>query len=92
MIRSLKDVVTKQRRYLEETLGVILSDLACRLAPNMDDRQRLETILRDDCDKLKDCKYLYVLDDIGIQITGNRTFVWHIQDALISGGQSFRLK
>ncbi len=73
MTRLLKDVVASQRRYLEDTLGVILSDLAYRLALNMDNRQQLEAILRDSCDKLADCKYLYVLDDVGMQITANMT-------------------
>ncbi len=73
MARSLKDIVTKQRRHLEETLSVILSDLANRLASDINDRQQLEATLKDSCNNLKDCKYLYVLNDEGKQITANMT-------------------
>ncbi len=73
MSATLKDRVAKQRRQLEQTLAAPLSELAARLVPDMGDRQQLEATLKNNCGTLKDCKYMYVLDDKGIQITANMT-------------------
>lgn len=71
MSQQLKAVVNEQRKLLGSTLGEVLSRLAARLAPVIQDRQQLEMILMESCSDLTNCKYLYVLDANGIQLTAN---------------------
>lgn len=73
MSGPLKDAVTLQRQRLEQQLGERLKQLTQQLAPIMDDREKLEELLSRSCKQLADCKYLYVLDADGIQITANIT-------------------
>jgi hypothetical protein len=73
MTQPLKTAVDKQRQYLESSLGSVLSSLAQKLAPVIDDRKELEKILLASCSGLSDCKYLYVLDADGVQLTANIT-------------------
>lgn len=73
MTQPLQAAVNKQRQYLETTLGPVMSSLAQQLAPVIKDRDELERILQESCSDLVDCKYLYVLDEAGVQITANIT-------------------
>jgi len=65
----LKDTVTKQRSRLKRQLNEPLSQLAEQLAHVMDSRESLEGLLVSSCEFLADCKYLYVLDADGVQLT-----------------------
>lgn len=71
MSDSLKKAVKKQRQALKKILAESLGHLASRLASNLADRQKMEAILADSCTQLQDCKYIYVLDEEGVQITAN---------------------
>lgn len=71
MSDPLKQAVKKQRQQLKKSLHHTLEKLAERLAPDIEDRQKLEATLADSCNGLQDCKYIYVLDDEGVQITSN---------------------
>jgi hypothetical protein len=73
MTQTLKAAVNKQRQHLEATLGLVLTRLAQELAPVIKDRSKLENILQQSCSDLSDCKYLYILDADGVQITSNIT-------------------
>jgi hypothetical protein len=73
MSGPLKHAVTLQRQRLEQQLGERLQHLSERLAPIIDSREKLEALLMNSCQQLADCKYLYVLDTHGIQITASIT-------------------
>ena len=71
MSESLKDTVTRQRRRLEKQLNKPLSLLANQLATVMHSRESLESLLEQSRKQLSDCKYLYVLNADGVQVTAN---------------------
>jgi len=69
MSDSLKHAIAQQKRRLERQLSEPLRHLADQLAPVIDNRKSLEAILSQSCEQLSDCKYLYVLDADGVQLT-----------------------
>jgi hypothetical protein len=69
MSERLKETVTQQKKRLKEKLNEPLSKLAEQLAPVMTNRESLENILSQSCERLIDCKYIYVLDAAGVQLT-----------------------
>ena len=73
MCQSLKNVVAHQRNELSKELTHSLGILAEQLATMMDSRASLEALLCGSCERLNNCKYMYVLDENGIQITANIT-------------------
>ncbi len=66
---TLQKTVSKQRKMLTELLFDSMSELASNSADKMDNRQALEALLTDEMSKAKYCKYLWVVDKAGIQIT-----------------------
>jgi hypothetical protein len=70
---SLKAAVEQQRTVLTQIIGNSLSEIAMKLAKNMHDRQALERILFESCDIFIHCKYLYVMNADGVQITSTMT-------------------
>jgi hypothetical protein len=73
MDRELQRQVTQQRSMINETLRPRTAKLAIRCRPLLDDREALERILQEAMPSLPYCKYLYVLDAQGRQITSNIT-------------------
>ncbi len=65
----LQKTIAEQRKILVELLKQPLSDLARILAPDINNRQKLEAHLRDAFHRFKYCKYLYVMNASGVQIT-----------------------
>lgn len=68
---ELQRQVTQQRSIINETLRPQTAKLAIRCRPLLGDRESLERILREAMVSLPFCKYLYVLDAEGHQITSN---------------------
>jgi len=68
---ELQRQVTQQRTTVNETLRPQTVKLAIRCRPLLGDRQALERVLHKTMLSLPYCKYLYVLDANGCQITSN---------------------
>ena len=68
---ELQRQVTQQRSIINETLRPQTAKLAIRYRPLLGDRESLERVLREAMASLPFCKYLYVLDAEGHQITSN---------------------
>ena len=73
MDRELQRQVTQQRNLINETLRPRTAKLALRCRPLLDDREALERVLQETMPSLPYCKYLYVLNAEGRQITSNIT-------------------
>lgn len=65
----LQETIAEQRKILVDLLKSPLSELAQSLAPYMDNQAQLETQLREAFPKFQYCKYLYVMNAEGVQIT-----------------------
>ncbi len=65
----LQETIAEQRRILVNLLKYPLSELAQILSEDMDQPQKLEAHLQNTFPNYKYCKYLYVMDANGIQIT-----------------------
>ena len=65
----LQETIAEQRKILVELLKNPLSELTQILAGDMTQPQKLEAHLQDAFPKFKYCKYLYVMDAEGVQIT-----------------------
>ena len=61
--------VKEQRKHLSKLIGGLLSDLATDLVPYMDKPERLNDFLTLAKKSLPYCKYIYVLDKNGIQVS-----------------------
>ena len=70
---NLKETIHLQREMLIGLLGEAMHDLALRCAEIIDVRLSLETLLTNALPKFSYCKYLYVLNANGVQITDNIT-------------------
>ena len=70
---KLQKTVKKQRQALKELLFASMSKLATACAENMNNRQALENILSDEMSTADYCKYLWVLDKTGRQLTDDAT-------------------
>ena len=70
---ELQRQVAQQRTLLNETLRPQTVKLAIRCRPLLGDRDALERVLEEAMRTLPYCKYLYVLDAEGRQITSNIT-------------------
>ena len=68
---ELQRQVTQQRTIINETLRPQTAKLALRCRPLLGDRESLERVLREAMVSLLFCKYIYVLDAEGHQITSN---------------------
>jgi len=68
---KLQKVVKKQRHILKELLFDSMSELSTACAEKMHDRQALEDILSSEMSNADYCKYLWVLDKTGRQLTDN---------------------
>ena len=73
MKTALQQIINKQRKVLVELLKQPLAKLAQVISPDMQDSVKLETHLRDAFPVFQHCKYLYVMDAQGIQITSTIT-------------------
>ena len=73
MKTALKQTINKQRKVLVELLKQPLSELALILSPDIQCPEKLEKHLRDAFPVFQHCKYLYVMDQQGIQITNTIT-------------------
>jgi len=73
MDSELQRQVTQQRTVINETLRPQTAKLAIRCRPLLGDREALERVLQEAMPSLPYCKYLYVLDAEGRQITSNIT-------------------
>lgn len=80
MSSSLQESIRQQREVLTGLLSEALHELALRCASVIDDRMLLEALLTDALPKLSFCKYLYVLDADGVQLTDNITQQGHDPD------------
>lgn len=89
MSLQLKQAVNQQRQQLEETLAPVLLPYARQLAECIQDRAALEDILETAFKELRYCKYLYVLDKDGIQITSNISAIGK-DDSQLTRDRSFR--
>lgn len=70
---QLQKTVKKQRQALKELLAESMAEVARACATRMDDRPALENILADEMLKAEYCKYLWVLDKTGRQVTESIT-------------------
>ena len=65
----LQETIAKQRKNLVDLLQQPLSELCQALTPHINDTKELESLLREAFPKFKFCKYLYIMNEHGIQIT-----------------------
>ena len=70
---TLQKAVSKQREMLATLLFESMSELAKACAGNMDNRQALEVLLSAEMRKAEYCKYLWVVDKTGRQLTEDAT-------------------
>ncbi len=70
---TLQKTVSKQREMLTALLSESMSELAKACADIMDNRQALEALLTGEMEKAEFCKYLWVVDKAGRQITEDVT-------------------
>ena len=68
---TIGESVKRQRKLLQDLLSVALSRLVRNIPRAMSDKEALENYLLDSCKDLPYCKYLFVLDKNGTQITAN---------------------
>ena len=68
---TIGESVKRQRELLNDLLSVALSRLVSNIPLSMSDKEGLEDYLLDSCKDLPYCKYLFVLDKEGKQITAN---------------------
>jgi len=68
---TLQKTVKKQRQSLKELLFESMTEVANACAKQIDNRQALEEILTDEMSRAEYCKYLWVLDKNGLQLTNN---------------------
>jgi hypothetical protein len=68
---TLQKTVKRQRQALKDLLFESMSEVANACAKVIDDRQALETILTNEMNRAEYCKYLWVLDKHGCQLTDN---------------------
>ena len=68
---KLQKTVKKQRKVLKELLFESMSELATACAGEMNNRHALEDILANEMSSADYCKYLWVLDKTGRQLTDN---------------------
>lgn len=71
MPHTINETVKRQRELLNDLLSVALSRLVHKLPEHISDKKNLEEILLNSCKELPYCKYLFVLDHKGKQITAN---------------------
>jgi hypothetical protein len=71
MESELQLQINRQRVVINETLRPQTAKLAIRCRPLLGDREALEHLLQEAMPSLSYCKYLYVLDADGRQITSN---------------------
>ncbi|HEB81987.1 MAG TPA: hypothetical protein ENJ11_03895 [Gammaproteobacteria bacterium] len=69
----LQKTVRKQRQILKDMLAESMAEVAEACAKKMDDHEALEALLAEEMDKAEYCKYLWVLDRHGVQITDTVT-------------------
>ena len=73
MKTALKQIINEQRKILVELLKQPLAELALILSPDVTYPEKLERHLRNAFSDFQHCKYLYVMDVHGIQITSTIT-------------------
>ena len=66
---KLQKTVKKQRRALKNLLAESMAEVAVACGSQMHNRQALETILSNEMSKAEYCKYLWVVDKHGMQLT-----------------------
>lgn len=69
MANSLQHSINSHRALLTDLLGNALNEYAGRILPQMDDAERLDECLRKAFRALDYCKYVYVLDAHGVQLS-----------------------
>ena len=69
MDSTVKKTVKKQRKFLTKHLGSSLSDLAKELVPVINKPDLINDLLVNAISELPYCKYIYVLDVIGVQVS-----------------------
>jgi len=69
MADSLKDSIHAQRSLLKDLLGNALSHYADAIPPLINDVEALDEYLRKAFSNIEHSKYIYVLDDKGIQVS-----------------------
>lgn len=69
MAKSLQHSINSHRALLTDLLGNALNEYAGRILPQMDEAGRLDECLRKAFRALDYCKYVYVLDANGVQIS-----------------------
>jgi hypothetical protein len=73
MKSALKQTIDKQRKILVDLLKQPLAELALSLSTDIHRPEQLEKRLREAFPVFKHCKYLYVMDAQGVQITSTIT-------------------
>lgn len=66
---TLKKSIYDQRALITNLVGARLKQVAIEIGDVMNDRQALDVFLRDTFSSLDHCKYLYVLNDKGVQLS-----------------------
>jgi hypothetical protein len=66
---ALQSSINNQRTLLNDVLGTALNDYAGRISSQMDEAERLDECLRKAFQALDYCKYVYVLDASGVQLS-----------------------
>lgn len=69
----LHDSIREQRRMLAYMLAISMHSSARRISPHLENRHSLEMLLLDEINAMQYCKFLYVMDLRGRQITANAT-------------------
>lgn len=69
----LQKTVKKQRQALKQLLAESMAEVARNCADNMDNPEALKSFLTEEMGKAEYCKYLWVLDKNGIQLTEGAT-------------------
>ncbi len=69
MLSTIQKSVQQQRKSLTKLLGNRLADFAAELTPLLNDPEKLNKHLKSAFDQLPFCKYIYVLDAEGVQIS-----------------------
>ncbi len=70
---TLQKIVSKQREMLTNLLSDSMAELANACAQNIHNRQALEQLLATEMGNAQYCKYLWIVDKDGHQITENAT-------------------
>lgn len=71
MAHTISETVKRQRELLNDLLSVALSRIVSKLPEHISEKEVLEDVLVNSCQDLPYCKYLFVLDENGKQITAN---------------------